>query len=258
MNIILNFLSNNWVNLGLVIVGSFAMAIYILQERRKKIEAASLVKMQIDELQDRLREFSTYIVEKQINASAFYESLPLMEESYWNKYKHYFVKKMDHKSFSDINLFYSYASEIQEQQLLLKQMQAESFSLIQKVLTSIEEQFITNGLNGQYVTVSPQNFATAVSSCIPGDAPKEVKSTIDAIAQQFANQNFNFDFQQFWNYYNQQRQKLETIVNQDALTNYIPVQIRISMEKKLREYSMLNIPGSLGYQMLCKIAKKRF
>lgn len=217
MSMIIDFLSKNWVNLGLVTVGSFAMAIYILQERRKKIEAASLVKMQIDELQERLREFSTYIVEKQINASAFYESLSLMEENYWNKYKHYFVKEMDHKSFSDINLFYGYASEIQEQQLFLKQIQKDSFSLTQKVLGDIETQLIFYGMN-----------------------------------------NFNFDMQQFWNNYNQRKQMLESIIDQGALTDYVPLQIRISMEKKLREYSMLNVPGSLGYQMLCKLSKRRF
>ncbi len=255
---VLEFLAKNWVNLGLVIVGSFAMLIYLLQEHKKRVEAASLIVMQINELQNRLREFSSYIVEGQLNSSAFYESLPLMGENYWAKYKHYFVRKMDHKSFTDINLFYDYASEIQEQQLLLKQLQKDSFSLTQKVLTSVEEQFITNGLNGQYMAVSPQSFAAAMSSCIPGGAPEEVKSTFDAVAQQFANQNFNFDLQQFWNNYNQHRQKLEMVINQNALTNYIPVQIRISMEKKLREYSMLNISGNFGYQMLHKLSEKRF
>lgn len=255
---ILRFLANNWVNLGLVIVGSFAMIIYLLQEHKKRVEAASLIIMQINELQNRLREFSSYIVEGQLNSSAFYESLPLMGENYWNKYKHYFVRKMDHKSFSDINLFYDYASEIQEQQLFLKQLQQDSFSLTQKVLTNVEEQLIVKGLDGQYATVSPQDFVAAMNTCIPGNVPDDVKSTINAVTQQFANQNVNFDFQQFWNSYNQQRQKLEMIINQNALTNYIPVQIRISMEKKLREYSMLNISGNLGYLMLHKLFERRF
>lgn len=72
------------------------MLIYLLQEQKKRVEAASLIVMQINELQNRLREFSSYIVEGQLNSSAFYESLPLMGENYWAKYKHYFVRKMDH------------------------------------------------------------------------------------------------------------------------------------------------------------------
>jgi len=253
----IEFIKINWVNLLLIFVGSLAIVVYWLQERQKKIEAASLIILQINELQNRLREFSSYIVNGQLNFSAFYESLPLMGENYWDKYKHYFVSEMDPKSFSDIDLFYDYAGEIQEQQLLLKQLQKDNFSLTQKVLTNIEERLIKKGLDGQYGTISPQNFAATMNTVIPENAPEEVRDTLNSIAQQFTNQNFNFDFQQFWNSYNQERQRLETIINQNVLTSYIPVQIRISMEKKLKEYSMLTIVGSDGYQMLHKFSKKR-
>ena len=37
------FISENWANILLIIVGSFALATYILQERKKKIDAASLI-----------------------------------------------------------------------------------------------------------------------------------------------------------------------------------------------------------------------
>ena len=84
------FISENWANILLIIVGSFALATYILQERKKKIDAASLIVLQIDEFQERLREISTFIVDGQLNETAFYESLPLMDTDYWNKYKHYF------------------------------------------------------------------------------------------------------------------------------------------------------------------------
>lgn len=71
------FISENWANILLIIVGSFALATYILQERKKKIDAASLIVLQIDEFQERLREISTFIVDGQLNETAFYESLPL-------------------------------------------------------------------------------------------------------------------------------------------------------------------------------------
>ncbi len=35
---VLEFLAKNWVNLGLVIVGSFAMIIYGLQERKRELK----------------------------------------------------------------------------------------------------------------------------------------------------------------------------------------------------------------------------
>ena len=123
MGDIFDFLSKNWVNLSLVIVGSFAMIIYKLQERKKIIEAASLIIIQIDELMERLIEIPTYIVNGLLNDTAFYESLILMEQNYWNEYKHLFVRKMDKESYNAINKFYDYVSEIQEQQELVKQMQ---------------------------------------------------------------------------------------------------------------------------------------
>lgn len=118
----LEFIKDNWANILLIIVGSFALATYILQERKKKIDAASLIVLQIDEFQERLREISTFIVDGQLNETAFYESLPLMDTDYWNKYKHYFVRKMDATSYTALNQLYEYVSEIQEQQTLMKQI----------------------------------------------------------------------------------------------------------------------------------------
>lgn len=123
----LEFIKDNWANILLIIVGSFALATYILQERKKKIDAASLIVLQIDEFQERLREISTFIVDGQLNETAFYESLPLMDTDYWNKYKHYFVRKMDATSYTALNQLYEYVSEIQEQQMLMKAFQKNSF-----------------------------------------------------------------------------------------------------------------------------------
>lgn len=214
----IDFIAKNWVNICLVIVGTFALIIYKLQEHRKKIDAASLIILQIDELQERLREISGYIVNGQLNFGAFYESLPLMEKNYWNEYKHYFVQKMDTTSFNLLNQFYNYTSEIQEQQLLLKKLQKKHFYMTQSILTNTESQFISNGII----------------------------------------QNPIFDANKFWNEYNNQKSALESIINQNALTVYTPVQITISIENMLKKYSMLTIVGSDGYRLLKKWSIKRF
>lgn len=39
----------------LVVVGTFALVVYVLQERRKKINAAALIVIQIDELQSKIQ-----------------------------------------------------------------------------------------------------------------------------------------------------------------------------------------------------------
>ncbi len=208
----------------LVIVGTFALIVYKLQERRKRIDAASLIILQIDEVQEKLREISTYIVDGKLNETAFYESLPLMEENYWDKYKHYFVRDMDATSYSSLNLLYNYVSGIQEQQLLMKSFQKNNFCLTQTILANMEAQFINNGLNNLF---------------------------------QQTTWNPNFDFNQFWNIYKQQDEQLKYIINNGAFTPYIPAQIRVSLDKILKEYSMLKILGTEGYQMLKEISKKK-
>ena len=226
----MDFIANNWVNMCLVLVGSFALVIYILQERRKRIDAASLIVLQIDEVQEKLREISTYIVDGKLNETAFYESLPLIEENYWSKYKHYFVKKMDAMSYGSMNQLYDYVLGIQEQQQLMKILQKNAFVLVQSILANLEAQLINFGLNNLY-----------------GSIP---------MAQIW--QNPSFDLNQFLNMYWQQDEKIKAIINKGVLTPYIPVQIKISLEKILKEYSMLEIVGTEGYQMLKKFSKKKF
>lgn len=45
---LINFIKDNWVNLGLIIVGLSAVWIYKAQEKGKLRDAASLVVLQID------------------------------------------------------------------------------------------------------------------------------------------------------------------------------------------------------------------
>ena len=52
--------------------------------------------------------------------------------------------------------------------------------------------------------------------------------------------------------------RIREIINKGVLTSYIPVQIKISLEKILKEDSMLGIVGTEGYQMLKNFSKKKF
>ena len=96
---IANFVSKNWIDILLVIVGASAFIIYWVQERRKISEAASLIVLQVEELQTSIAEVGSYISEGKLNDGAFYESQMLFKTDYWDKHKHYFVRKMDSFSF---------------------------------------------------------------------------------------------------------------------------------------------------------------
>lgn len=254
----LNFFVRNWVNILLVIVGTFALLIYVLQERRKKIDAASLIILQVDELRDGLREISTYIMDKRLNETAFYESLPLMEENYWSKYKHYFVRSMDAASYASLNQLYNYVSGVQEQQLLMKNFQKNNLNLTQSILANMEAQFINLRLNSLSGEISSSQIVNSLDKIIPPDTAEEDKKNIHMFIQQVIEQNSNFDLNNFWNIYKIQDERLKIIINNGALTQYIPDQIRISLDKILKEYSMLEITGTDGYKLLKKISKKKF
>lgn len=57
--------------------------------------------------------------------------------------------------------------------------------------------------------------------------------------------------------FNQQQERMKGIINQGALTTYIPRQIGLSLEKAIQETSMLGIAGGEAYRVLKKIAKRK-
>ena len=258
-NIAFDFLSKNWVNLLLIVVGAFALLIYILQERRKITEAASLVILQMDELQERIKEIQSYIANGQLNETAFYESRTLFVEDYWNRYKHYFVRKMDNKSYRTINTLYDCATEIQDQQQLMKHMQKNLFFLTQQVLANLETTYIISELNNSMqFPVDLQQIVKALTQTMPQNLEPTQKEAFENLLHQVSNSNKNIDVTTFWNNYNRDRSNIFKVINQNGLTTYTPLQIRLSLEKAINQYALLEVTGCDGYKLLKKVSGRRF
>lgn len=253
-----DFLSKNWVNLSLIFVGASALIIYILQERRKITEAASLVILQIDELQERIKEIQSYISNGQLNATAFYESQPFLGEDYWGRYKHYFIRVIDNKSYRTLSALYDCATEIQDQQQLMKTLQKQFFFITQQVLGNLETKYISDELNNciQF-PVDSQQVVTALTMTMPQDLEAKQKAAIVNMLHQLASSNKNIDFTTFWNNYNRDRSNIIAVINQNGLTAYTPLQISLSLEKALNQYALLEIAGCDGYKKLKKISERK-
>ena len=258
MQTIWTFLTQSWKDILPSVVGSFALVIYILQCRNEKNNAASVLILQIDELLDKIREMSSYIVEGQLNNTAFYESLPLFEENCWNKYKHLFVKDMAATDYSALNHFYNYAVKIQEQQQLMKNLQKNSFFQTQGSYTQLEVQNIFQDLSRLDTLPNAQSISKAVGETIPPNVSDDDKKTLNALLQQLLTINPQFDMSQFWTMYNRHREQIHNIINQGALTTYIPKQIGLSLEKAIQETTMLGISGTEGYRILKKFSKRKW
>ena len=217
---IIHFISTNLLDLLLVIVGTSAFVVYRFQERRKISDAASLIVLQVNDLQKRLRDIQSYIVNGVLNDTAFYESQIIFTENYWDKYKHYFVRKIDSESFLLFNDFYACASEVLEQQQLMKNLQKNSFFVIQNVIAQFEAGYIQTGF---------QNYSN----------------------------NGTIDFNAFSDFCRLNQSNIQAVIDQNCFIHYIPVQIRISLEKALKKYVSLQIMGSEGYMKLKKIANRK-
>ena len=218
---IIHFISTNLLDILLVVVGASAFAVYKLQESRKISDAASLIVLQINDLQEKLREIQSYIDNYGVlNDTAFYESQIIFTENYWDKYKHYFVRKIDSESFRLFNDFYDCASEVLEQQQLMKNLQKNSFFVIQNVIAQFEAGYIQTGF---------QNYSN----------------------------NGTIDFNAFSDFCRLNQSNIKEIINQNRFINYIPLQIGISLEKALKKYVSFPITGSDGYKKLKKIANRK-
>lgn len=181
----IQFISANLIDILLVVVGASAFAVYKLQERRKISDAASLIVLQVNDLQERLREIQSYIVDGVLNEPAFYESQIIFTENYWDKYKHYFVRKIDPESFQLFNNFYACASEVLEQQQLMKNLQKNSFFVIQNILAQLEASYIQTGL--QNSSVNPEDINMLVqglSQSFPQNITPEQKVTVENMIKQ--------------------------------------------------------------------------
>ena len=206
---------------------------------------------------NRMREIATYIIGGQLNATAFYESLPLLDDNYWSRYKHYFVRDVDSESFASINTFYDYVSEVQEQQSLVKRLQKKHFELAQSTVINIESQIISEYLANQGNSSCDKSIVSALDKTIPSGLSDEEKTALHNACQKAACKIPVFDTNSFLNAFTPKRIELLNLINMNILTPYTPLQISSSLEKILKAYSMLTIVGNDGYRKIKSISKKR-
>ncbi len=249
----LNFFAENWVNLLLVIVTGSALIVYILQERKKVSDAASLIKMQIDEIQNGIAEIDSYIINGQLNSTAFYESQPLIKEDYWSKYKHYFVKKMSSKDFATISKLFNYASEIQEQQILMKTLQNNYFYFTQQSINTVETAEIIRQMDNSNAINLISSYKEQVLKQITKEFDEETVQKISTSFEIVFSSNFTIP-----NNLLENKQKVYSLINQNYLTAYCPLQIKLSLEKYIKKYTMLEIDGTDGYKKIKKISERKF
>ena len=140
----------------------------------------------------------------------------------------------------------------------MKNLQKNSFFIIQSYLAQLEATYIQNGL--QTCAANPTDtkiLVQTLSQSIPQTFTPEQKASIENMLKQLGTPNANINFPAFWNLYRQNQANVQTVINQNGFTKYIPTQIRISLENALKKYASLHVLGSIGYKKLNKIASRK-
>lgn len=253
----MQFVVNIIINGLLVVGGLAAYVIYYLQRRAKKRDAAALIVTQIEELKDKLLQIDNIVINKAIDEKLFYETLDIIPDNQWEKYKHIFIKKMDYNSFKTINVFYNSILSIKEQLAFTKQLLRQQFFNIQGMLDSNCNAAILETLN---LSLSPGEFVDLkhfiMNSAEINNANEDNKNNVLKMLNLFEKSYLNHDANQFWKIYNQKKELLISVINSGAYPRYVPEQIAETLGKEIKRVESIEIIGSEGYRKLKKIAKR--
>ena len=220
----------------LLIIGGFgAFVVYFCQKRNEKRNAAFLITLQIDEIKDKMLDINEMIVDGVINETSFYETLDIINDNQWEKYKHLFVNKIDHYSYKTINSFYEYALSIKEQLLFAKRLQQNQYFNIQGMLDTNCNTFLMETIKNNQDLDSVENIEETILNNINLQGILNTKKVYDE--------------------YNKKKEIIRDIVNSSPYITYIPKQIALTLNKQLTNINSLEVVGSLGYKKLRKIAK---
>lgn len=138
--------------------------------------------------------------------------------------KHLFISSLDRESIWSIDKFYSLAHIINKQQDLITNLQNNHFFLVQKSFADVESSIV---------------LGLALS--MPADSRAGLGSHAPLAQQLFS----------------ERKAMVESIIGNGQLTSYTPVQAVETLDKALREISLLEVQGCLGYRKLNKIAKRK-
>ena len=106
----LSFFQNNLIDILLILVGLSAFGVYFKQKRDEVRTAATLVKGQIDLIEERVGVLKN---DHQLGNIAVYHSKIIMQENLWEKYKHLLVKKLQKSDVAIIQKFFDNAEQVE-------------------------------------------------------------------------------------------------------------------------------------------------
>ena len=242
---------------GLLVLGGFgAFGVYYFQCKAKRRDAAALIVTQVEELKEKILQINNISIGNTINEKEFYETLDIISENQWEKYKHLFIKKIDSYSFKTINNFYESVLSIKEQLVFVKQLQHQQLFNIQGMLNINCNKFILDALDFSLSANSIKDFKQfIIEKSTTNEDEKKQKDLMLNIFDELMKTNQTIDLNQFWKIYNTKKELLRDIVNLSPYISYIPGQVAETFNKAIKNINSIEVIGCAGFRKLMKIAK---
>ena len=244
------------INILLVIGGFTGFLVYFFQKANKKREAAALIVTQIEDIKEKILSINNISENNIINEKAFYETLDIITDNQWEKYRHLFINKIDSHSFKMISKFYEYTLSIREQLIFTKNLQHQQLFNIQGMLNNDCNNFLMETLNSSMSNNSITSFRDDIlkNKTQNEDEEKTKKIQVD-ILNELIQANPNYDINNFWKIYNSKKSLLRDIFNSSPFITYIPLQISQTLNEQLKNINTIEIIGCEGFRKLKKISK---
>lgn len=249
---IINFIINI-----LLVVGGFAgFAVYFWQNKSREREAAALIVTQIEDVKDKILLINNISKDNMINEKAIYETLDIITDNQWEKYRHFFIRKIDAHSFKTISKFYECALSIREQLIFAKQLQHQQYFNLQGLLNTDSNSVLIETMNSALLNTNMLKLRDEIlNKEVKNDEEEKTKRIYAGIVDELIQANPNFDLNNFWKSFNMKNNLLKEVFNKSPFITYIPLQVSHTLNEQLNNINAIEVIGCDGYRKLKKIAK---
>lgn len=162
LNSILEFINNNvslitvGTNIGLIIVGGSALYIYKQQKKDEVRTAATLVKQQIDYIDDIVNELKKIV---ELNDVVIYNTSDILNYNLWNENKSILAKKLSITDFMLIDDLYNYNEQLHKAKKDIDESvkitwKQKSFFMQQTVINQFDSAKINNDEINNMVSIN--------------------------------------------------------------------------------------------------------
>lgn len=137
----------------------------------------------------------------------------------------------------------------------MKELQRNHFFITQKVVNIIEAKYICDKIcPNENHNVNYRKIIDEIMESIPKTVSDDSRDYLKNIIDMIDVSKCSFNVERFFKEYRGFDTILINIIcNNNGITKYTPLQIKLSLEKALKQYELLEVSSCLGYQKLVNI-----